>query len=166
MIRKVSLQDAEAITNIYNRYVTQSVVTFETEVVQAEEMHSRIVRISSRYPYFVYEIAGEIIGYCYAHAWKEKAAYQYTVETTVYISPDYKGRGLGKQLMERLIGACREKGYRALIACITKGNEASISLHSKLGFKQVSRFEKVGLKFNRWLDVVDYELLLDAEDIL
>lgn len=162
MIRKVILQDAEAIANIYNVYVTQSVATFETEVVQAEEMHSRIARISSGYPYFVYEVKGEIAGYCYAHAWKEKAAYRYTVETTVYISPAWKGKGLGKQLMERLIDACRKKGYRALIACITEGNEASISLHSKLGFQPVSHFAKVGLKFNRWLDVVDYELLLDA----
>jgi len=105
-----------------------------------------------------------VAGYCYAHGWKTKAAYRYTLETTVYLSPDYFGRGIGKRLMRELIEACRRNGYRALIACITAGNEASIALHTGLGFKQVSHFEQVGRKFGRWLDVVDYELLLNPGD--
>ena len=123
-------------------------------------MLSRIVQISSKYPYFVYETDGIVVGYCYAHAWKERAAYRYTAETTVYLSPAYKGRGIGTLLMQKLIEECRNKNYRALIACITDDNTASKSLHIRLGFKQVSHFKKVGLKFDRWLDVVDYELLL------
>ena len=75
-------------------------------------------------------------GYCYAHAWKEKAAYKYTLETTVYLSPRYKGKGIGRQLMERLIEECRAGGYHALIACITEGNEASCSLHEKAGVQE------------------------------
>ena len=106
----------------------------------------------------------EVVGYCYAHAWKEKAAYKYTLETTVYLSPGYKGKGIGRQLMERLIEECRVGGYHALIACITEGNEASCSLHEKLGFRKVSHFEKVGLKFGRWLDVVDYELIIKPNE--
>ena len=102
----------------------------------------------------------EVVGYCYAHTWKERSAYRYTLETTVYLSPGHTGKGIGMLLMKKLIGACRENGYRALIACITEGNEASNILHEKLGFKQVSHFKKVGLKFDRWLDVADYELLL------
>lgn len=74
--------------------------------------------------------------------------------------PEYSGKGIGKQLMQRLIGECRKEGYHALIACITAGNEISNSLHLQLGFKPVSHFEKVGMKFGRWLDVFDYELLL------
>lgn len=160
MIRQVELQDAKAITNIYNEYVLQSVATFDTEPVLEEEMRTRIAEISSRFPYFVYEENQEITGYCYAHTWKERSAYRYTLETTVYLSPGHTGKGIGMLLMKKLIGACRENGYRALIACITEGNEASNILHEKLGFKQVSRFKKVGLKFDRWLDVADYELLL------
>ena len=95
---------------------------------------------------------------------RKSAAYRYTLETTVYLSPDYLGRGIGKRLMRELIEACRRNGYRALIACITAGNEASIALHTGLGFKQVSHFEQVGRKFGRWLDVVDYELLLNPGD--
>ena len=112
------------------------------------------------FPYFVYEEDKEITGYCYAHTWKERSAYRYTLETTVYLSPGHTGKGIGMLLMQRLIEACRENGYRALIACITEGNEASNILHERLGFKQVSHFTKVGLKFDRWLDVADYELLL------
>lgn len=160
MIRPVKPEDTKAITAIYNEYVVHSVATFETEPLQEEEVRSRIADISAHYPYFVYEVDGEVAGYCYAHAWKKRAAYKYTLETTVYLSPRYTGRGIGKELMTTLIEECRRGGYRALIACITEGNEASNSLHTRLGFKQVSCFEKVGLKFDRWLDVVDYELLL------
>ena len=136
------MRDAKAIVDIYNEYVVNSVATFETEPLRVEEM----------------------VGYCYAHTWKEKAAYKYTLETTVYLSPRYKGKGIGRQLMERLIEECRVGGYHALIACITEGNEASYSLHEKLGFRKVSHFEKVGLKFGRWLDVVDYELIIKPNE--
>ena len=122
MIRQVELQDAKAITNIYNEYVLHSVATFDTEPVQEEEMRARIAEISSRFPYFVYEEDKEITGYCYAHTWKERSAYRYTLETTVYLSPGHTGKGIGMLLMQRLIEACRENGYRALIACITEGN--------------------------------------------
>lgn len=160
MIRCVELTDTKTITAIYNEYVINSVATFETEPVSETEMRSRISEISSYFPYLVYEADGEVVGYCYAHVWKEKAAYKYTLETTIYLSPKYQGKGIGKQLMTRLIDECRVAGYHACIACITEGNEGSNQLHLKLGFKQVSHFEKVGIKFGRWLDVLDYELLL------
>ena len=160
MIRPVKLEDTKAITDIYNEYVVHSVATFETEPLHEEEMRSRITGISADYPYFVYEVDGVVAGYCYAHAWKERAAYRYTAETTIYLSPAYTGRGIGTLLMQKLIEECRNKNYRALIACITDDNIASKSLHIRLGFKQVSHFKKVGLKFDRWLNVVDYELLL------
>ncbi|NDW19033.1 N-acetyltransferase family protein [Dysgonomonas sp. 216] len=162
MIRHVEPKDVKFITNIYNEYVRNSVVTFETEPVSENTMRSRISEISSQFPYFVYETDGEVIGYCYAHAWKEKAAYKYTAEVTVYLSPLFRGKGIGKELMLRLIDDCRENGYHALIACITSENKTSSSLYLKLGFKQVSYFKEVGMKFERWLDVSDYELLLTS----
>ena len=137
MIRRVELRDSKTIADIYNEYVMHSVVTFETKPLNEEEMRSRIIEIFKNFPYWVYEIDDRVVGYCYAHPWKQRAAYKYTLETTVYVSPDH-----------------------ALIACITSGNEVSDSLHLKLGFKQVSFFEQVGLKFGRWLDVADYQLLL------
>ena len=160
MIRRVELRDAGAVAAIYNEYVEHSVVTFETEPLREEDMHIRIAEITAHFPYFVYEQEGEIVGYCYAHPWKQRAAYKHTLETTVYLARGNEGKGIGKALMQRLIEECRRDGYRALIACITEGNAASDALHLKLGFRQVSHFEKVGLKFGRWLDVIDYELLL------
>ena len=164
LIRSVELRDVDAITDIYNGYVTGGSATFETEPVGTAEMRSRIAGISARFPYLVCEEGGRVAGYCYAHGWKTKAAYRYTLETTVYLSSDYLGRGIGKRLMRELIEACRRNGYRALIACITAGNEASIALHTGLGFKQGSQFEQGGRKFGRWLDVGDYELLLNPGD--
>lgn len=99
-------------------------------------------------------------GYCYAHPWKERAAYSNTLETTIYLHPDFKGRGTGTALMDRLVADCRRMGFKALIACITGENEASIAFHRKLGFEQASLFRSVGYKHGRWLDVVDMELLL------
>ena len=160
MIRSVTQQDASSIANIYNEYVLNSTITFETEPVTVAEMEKRINHLSKDFPYFVYEENNEIQGYCYVHYWKEKAAYKYTLETTVYLSPNAKGKGIGTLLMKKLIETCKEQGYHNLIACITSGNEASFYLHTKLGFKKVSHFHEVGLKFNQWLDVIDYELIL------
>ena len=128
MIRRVELQDAKAITTIYNEYVGHSVATFETEPLREEDMRNRIAGIAVRFPYFVYEEEGKVVGYCYAHLWKERAAYRHTLETTVYLAPGYEGKGIGRELMERLIEECRRDGYRALIACVTEGNVVSDAL--------------------------------------
>ncbi len=159
-IRNVQWQDTGAITAIYNEYVLHSVVTFETEPLREEEMRTRIAEISARFPYFVCEEAGNVVGYCYAHPWKERAAYAHTLETAVYLSSHHTGKGMGTLLMQELIESCRRAEFRALVACVTEGNIASDALHRKLGFKQVSRFEQVGWKFGCWLGIVDYELLL------
>lgn len=160
MIRKVQTEDAEAIAAIYNHYIAQTTITFETEPVSTEEMKRRILSISRNYPYWIYEEKGEIAGYCYAHQWKEKEAYQCTAETTIYIKPEYTGKGIGKKMMLHLTNSCRERNLHTLIACITYPNEASMHLHEQLGFQLVSHFHEVGRKFDQWLDVCDYELHL------
>lgn len=161
MIRVVKNSDCKAIAEIYNGYIVNSTASFEIDPVSEKEMEDRISNIALRYPYFVYETENAIAGYCYAHAWKERAAYGRTLETTVYLSPEYRNKGIASQLMKRLIDECRERNYNVLIACITAENEASRAFHAKLGFRQVSLFEKVGMKFGRELDVVDYELILN-----
>lgn len=160
MIRRMELRDAGAVAAIYNEYVEHSVATFDTEPVREGDMRFRIFDLASCFPCFVYEEEGEIAGYCYAHPWKERTAYRYTLETTVYVARGREGKGIGGALMRKLIEECRRDGYHALIACITEGNAASDALHVKLGFRRVSHFKEVGLKFGRWLDVADYELLL------
>ena len=160
MIRAVRREDVAAITAIYNVYVEKDTATFELDPVSVEEMARRVAEISSVYPYLVCEEEGKLVGYAYVHAWKSKEAYDKTLETTVYLAPGWEGMGYGRLLMDRLIEMCRERGYHALIACITAENMRSRALHTRLGFKQVSHFEQVGWKFGRWLDVVDFQLLL------
>lgn len=159
-LRKVREEDAAQIAAIYNVYVTSTTVSFETEPVSVEQMRGRIAAISADFPYFVYELQGRVAGYCYAHPWKERAAYSQTLETTVYLSGDCCGMGIGTSLMRRLIGECRSRGFHTLVACITAENERSIAFHKSLGFEQASHFVQVGRKAGRWLDVVDLTLLL------
>ena len=160
MIREVRPDDAAQIAEIYNRYILETTISFETQPLSAEDMRIRIEEISSYFPYFVAENNGKLTGYCYAHPWKERAAYCKTLETTIYLASEAKGKGLGTRLMDRLIDECRNRGYHVLIACITAENEESCRFHERLGFKKVSHFEQVGQKFGRWLDVADYELIL------
>ena len=159
IIRPVALADAERIASIYNNYVSATTISFETEPVSVKEMRDRINSISASFPFFVYEYGGVVIGYCYAHLWKEREAYSKTLETTVYLDQAVCHQGIGKLLMVRLIEDCRRKGYHALIACVTADNLPSLQFHKSLGFRQVSRFSEVGRKFDRWLDVVDLEFL-------
>ncbi len=159
-MRPVTLADSAAITAIYNHYIQETTVTFETEPISVEEMQSRIAEISARFPYFVCEQEGRIVGYCYAHLWKQRAAYARTLETTVYLDKDVLHRGLGSLMVRHLMALCQEQDYHALIACITEGNEASIRMHARLGFRQVSAYREVGFKFGRWLGVVDMEYIL------
>ena len=160
MIREVRPDDAAQIAEIYNRYILETTISFETQPLSAEDMRKRIEEISSYFPYLVAENNGKLIGYCYAHPWKERAAYCKTLETTIYLASEAKGKGLGTRLMDRLIDECRNRGYHVLIACITAENEESCRFHERLGFKKVSHFEQAGQKFGRWLDVADYELIL------
>jgi phosphinothricin acetyltransferase len=160
MIRVVQPGDAQDIASIYNDYVEHTAITFETKPVSPEEMRERITSISKQYPYFVYEVSGKTIGYCYASTWKKREAYRHTVESTVYLEASFQGQGIGELLMRRLIDALKAASYHAVIACITVPNPASVRLHEKLGFRRVSEFKEVGYKFGRWLDVGDWEMIL------
>ena len=165
IIRPVAEADATQITEIYNYYINETTISFETEPLKVDEMRNRIDDIAMRFPYFVATTQGDnrVVGYCYAHQWKERAAYGCTFEVTIYLDKDAKGHGLGTALMSRLIDECRKRGdCRALIACITAENTESLLFHSKMGFEKVSHFKEVGRKFNRWLDVVDMEMVLNS----
>ena len=161
MIRPIRIEDAAAVAAIYNHYIEHSTATFDAEPLSDRHMLSRLEAIVGCRPGYVsLSEAGEFQGYTYAHPWKEKAAYRYTLETTIYLAPRFVGQGIGRALLSHLVEGCRREGYRSLIACITQGNVASEVLHRKMGFRPVSRFVQVGTKFGRWIDVADYQLLL------
>ena len=160
MIRYVTQRDVKRITEIYNDYIINTTISFEVKPLTEDEMRNRIESVLAHGPFLVWEEDGEIAGYCYAHPWKERAAYHNTLETTVYLAPQYFRRGIGSQLMRELFNQCRVDNIKVLIACITANNEASIKMHEALGFKQVSYFSQVGEKFGQWLDVIDMQLTL------
>lgn len=159
MIREVQVEkDAAALAAIYNEYVLGTTISFETEAISPEQMVARVSGFAAEYPYLVYEEAGVVLGHCYAHRWKERAAYAHTWESTIYLAPQACGKGVGMALMQELISRCKAAGCRVLIACVTQGNERSQRFHERLGFRQVSHFHGVGEKFGQKLDVVDYQL--------
>ena len=162
MIRTLRPEDAPAIAAIYAHYVAETTISFETVPPTIEQMEERLTHIIQHYPAVVWEEDGEILGYSYAHAWKERAAYAHSWETSIYLAPKAMHRGIGRALMLELINRSKAQGCHVLIACITGDNAGSRKFHEKLGFSPASHFKQVGYKFGRRLDVTDYQLLLDC----
>jgi L-amino acid N-acyltransferase YncA len=161
MLRAATPADAAAIAAIYNHYVLHTIVTFEEEAVTANEIAARIREVQGAdIPWFVWEENGRVLGYTYASKWKSRCSFRYSLETTVYLDKDATGRGLGHQLYTALIDALRGQKYHALIGGISIPNPASIALHEKLGFQKIGHFKEVGWKFNQWIDVGYWELVL------
>ncbi|MBI4979398.1 MAG: N-acetyltransferase family protein [Spirochaetes bacterium] len=161
MIRPVNAEtDAGPIAAIYNHYIKNTAITFEETPVTSAQICSRITDVSADYPWFVCETDGVIAGYAYASKWKQRSAYRFTAETTVYLDHTRTGRGIGIDLYTALIDELTRRGMHVLIGCIAVPNTASERLHEKLGFKKAAHYHSVGFKFNKWIDVVDWELAL------
>lgn len=160
MIRHVQRKDAEAISSIYNHYIRNSVITFEEGPVSINEMQERIDLATDELPWLVFEEKGRIQGYAYASKWKGRCAYRFSVESTVYLSIESKGKGIGYQLYKALIDRLANLSYHSIIGGIALPNPASVALHEKLGFEKVAHFREVGWKMDRWVDVGYWELLI------
>jgi phosphinothricin acetyltransferase len=149
-----------AICGIYNYYVKHTVISFEENPISMKEMESRILDISSVYPWLVLEEAGDLIGYAYVNKWKERTAYGFSVEQSIYLKQGHEGKGLGTTLLTRLLEEVKKTNIHAVIAGITLPNERSVALHEKAGFTKIAQFKEIGFKLNQWLDVGYWELLL------
>lgn len=161
MIRPCLESDAAAVCEIYNHYIRDTVVTFEETPLTVAEMAERIAEIGTRFPWFVLEDGGVVIGYAYAATWKTRSAYRFAVESTIYLAPQSTGRGLGLGLYAALVAELRRRGFHSVIGGIALPNGASIALHEKLGFKKLGSFTQVGWKCDRWVDVGYWELILE-----
>lgn len=161
MLRAATPADAAAIAAIYNHYVLHTRVTFEEEAVTTADMTQRITdTLADEIPWLVWEENGRVLGYTYASKWKSRCAYRFALETTVYLDQAATGRGLGTQLYTALIAALRPTGKHCLIGGIALPNPGSVALHEKLGFQKIGQFKEVGWKFNEWIDVGYWELIL------
>ncbi len=155
MIRSVLDRDVTSIAEIYNYYISETVVTFETKTVSPENILDRISKIQSdELPWLIAENdIGKVIGYAYASKWRERFAYRFSVEVTIYLSPNSSGYGVGSQLYEALFLELKQRSIHSVIGGITLPNQASVALHEKFGLEQVAHFKEVGFKFDLWQDV-------------
>jgi len=155
-IRASTDADITAITDIYAWNVLNGLGTFEEVPPDAEEMKRRRQSFLDRgLPYLVAEGDGKVLGYCYAGPFRLRAAYRYTVEDSVYVSPEAVGQGVGRALLSALIAQCEALGLRQMCAVIgDSGNLASVGLHTAMGFEKKGVFPAMGYKFGRWVDLV------------
>ena len=160
MLRPVQPTDAQALVDIYNPFIRDTIITFEEELISAEEMASRIAKVTAAYPWLVWEEEGRGLGYAYGSTWRTRHAYRYAVETTVYLAMGQQGRGVGAQLYEALLAELRGRGFHSALGCLSLPNEPSVRLHEKLGFQKVGHMREAGWKFGAWVDVGFWERML------
>src|SRR6195952_3218696 len=155
-IRPATEADLPIVTEIYEHAVRHGTATFELTPPDLAEMTRRFkALIDGGFPYFVGLLDGRVVGYAYAGPYRPRPAYRFTVENSVYLQPAIHRRGVGLQLMQRLITECEARGYRQMIAVIgDSANAGSIGVHSRTGFAMIGTHPDVGFKFGRWLDTV------------
>lgn len=162
MIRPAKLDDAVQICGIYNYYVKDTVITFETALVSETEMKQRILQVQKDYAWLVHESNGTVNGFAYASRWKDRCSYRYTVESTVYVTCGNQRKGIGRALYQELFARLNQRDIHAVVAGIAIPNSASQALHESLGFQKVAHFRQVGYKFGQWIDVGYWQKLLSC----
>ncbi len=156
LVRDATHDDMDVIQTIYAHYVLRTTASFEEVPPTVTQMRARFDAVQAQnLPYLVAEIDSEVLGYCYAHPFRPRSAYRYTIENSVYVAPFVVRQGIGVALMGELIKRCTALDYRQMIAVIgDSANASSINLHRRMGFRQEGVLRGVGLKFGRWMDVV------------
>lgn len=155
-IRAATAADAASIAAIYAPFVVSGTVSFETDAPDTRQMRARITASDGYYPWLVAtdgEPEGGVIGYAYAGPFRDRPAYRYVVETSIYMSGSVQGQGTGRLLYDALIDTLRSQGFTQAIGVIALPNDASISLHESVGFRRAGVYRAVGYKQGRWIDV-------------
>ncbi len=153
-IRWAKLEDAARIREIYAPYVLHTPITFECSVPSVQEFERRIAHTKERYPYLVFEMDKRVEGYAYASNFHARQAYQWDVETSIYVNSDRHRGGMGRALYETLLFLLKKQGYCNVYACLGLPNEKSERFHRSLGFSSVGVFQRAGFKNGRWHDVL------------
>ena len=165
MVRIALESDVPEILDIYAPYIVNSTVTFEYDVPPEDAFLQRFHTITARFPWLVWEEKGEILGYAYASAPYERAAFAWCAEPSVYLKPEARGRGIARSLYEALEKLLCIQGYQVLYALITEENEDSLRFHEKCGYRHSVTFPACGFKFGRWLGLVWMEKRLKSVEI-
>ena len=155
LIRDATERDAAAVQAIYAHHVLHGTASYDLEPQPVETIRDKISWVrASGWPFLVAEVDGVVAGYAYATQFRDRAAYRFTAENSIYVHPDCMGRGIGKALLRTLIERSEACGFRTMIAVIGGAEPASIALHASCGFEEVGRLSAVGWKKERWLDSV------------
>ncbi len=161
IIRNAQPEDAFKISSIYNYYIENTAFTFEENAVSKSTIQQRIEKVQTAgLPWIVAMLDDTLVGYAYATRWRERSAYRFSVESTVYVANDQHGNGIGAKLYNELFTRLKLLDIKNVIGGITLPNLPSVALHEKLGMTKVAHFPRVGFKFEKWLDVGYWQLNL------
>ena len=152
-LRPATTEDAEKLLEIYTQYVTNTPISFETEVPSLPEFTNRVANYGTKWGWLVAEAAGTIAGYAYGSAHRPRSAYRYSVEVSAYMDPAYQRQGIAGKLYQQLFQTLKNRGYANAYAAVTIPNEASIQFHHSQGFIDIGIFPNVGYKFDQWHSV-------------
>ena len=162
-IRDVSETDAGGITAIYAHHVLNGTASYEVDPPAFADTLAKIRRVTGPgWPFLVAELDGDVAGYAYATQFRDRAAYRFTAEDSIYVHPGRMGRGVGRALLAALLERSAAYGFRTIVAVIGGGEPASIALHAKCGFREAGRLHRVGFKFGQWLDSVYMQIELQS----
>ncbi|RYZ28001.1 MAG: N-acetyltransferase family protein [Chitinophagaceae bacterium] len=161
ILRTARPDDARPIQEIYAPFVLSTAVTFETEVPSVKETEIRMKKCLQKFPWIVCEVDGKVSGYAYASAHREREAYQWTCESSIYLHPDMKGKGVGKVLYQTLFSLLKRQGFVTVYGGITLPNEPSVKLHEGCGLECFAVYENVGYKLDSWHKVGWWKLQLN-----
>jgi L-amino acid N-acyltransferase YncA len=164
MIRVARPEDAAAVQAIYAPMVRDTAISFEREPPTTAEMRQRMIETLAQYPWLVVTDRDVVVGYAYAHRFAERAAYAWSVETSIYLDANAQGQGHGRRLYEALIRLLTAQRYEQAFAGIALPNPASVALHERVGFRPVGVYKRVGWKHNAWHDVGWWQLSLYADN--
>ncbi|MGD2045315.1 MAG: GNAT family N-acetyltransferase [Gemmatimonadota bacterium] len=163
-LRLATAADAPAVRDIYAPSVRDTAISFEYDVPTVEEMGRRMEAVrSAGYPWLVAKTAGQVSGYAYASAFRDRKAYDWTTEVSVYVHADHARRGIGRTIYGTLLRVLELQGFRSAYGVATAPNPASEALHGALGFERVGYFPRVGFKFDVWHDVICWHIGLGSE---
>lgn len=163
-LRIAAKEDGAALAAIYAYYVENTAITFEYVAPNADEFGERIAHKLEKYPYIIAEENGRALGYAYADMYRERAAFYWSCELSVYVDKNETGRGIGKCLYGALMDILRIQGFVSVVASITYPNKSSVALHEKMGFTHLGTMHDIGYKFGRWLDLMWFEKRISDAD--
>lgn len=162
MIREATVGDAKACAAVYAPYVTETAITFELEPPSPAELGRRIAAALERHTWLVLEDAGRVVGYAYAGPYKDRAAYRWACEVSVYLELGRRRGGHGRALYDELLARLAARGYRTAVAGMTLPNDASVGLHTAMGFEPAGTYRRIGWKLDAWHDVAWMQLAIST----